>query len=241
MVTVRSGARHNGPLIGRSGSAGVGLKVIGAGFGRTGTLSLKFALEKLGFDACYHMMEVRKHPQHPALWTAAHNGEPTDWEALFTGYQASVDWPSCNLWREQLAAFPDARVILSLRDPQRWYESVMNTIYKSTRTGLTSDDPQRRASAEWANELIWQRLFDGRMDDAEHVKGVFERHNQAVIDELPADRLLVFEASQGWAPLCEFLGVPVPDEDYPRVNTTEDFQQLWQRMDADSQPGKGDS
>ncbi len=210
------------------------LKVVGAGFGRTGTLSLKFALEQLGFDKCYHMMEVRFHPDHREAWAKAHRGEPIDWDALFEGYQASVDWPSCNLWREQLELFPEAKVILTLRDPERWYESVMNTIYPSTLDSLANDDPQVRAGGQWVNAIIWQRLFDGRMDDKAHVTDVFNRHNESVKSEVPADQLLVFEASEGWAPLCEFLGVPVPDTPYPRVNSTEDFNARQKQLKEES-------
>ncbi len=201
------------------------IEVIGAGFGRTGTLSLKHALEMLGFAKCYHMLEVHQNPGHRALWSAAHRGEPVDWAALFEGYRASVDWPSCNFWRQQLAAFPDARVLLSRRDPDRWYESVMNTIYASSKAGLEADDEATRAAAKWAFEIIWDPLFGGRMDDAGHVKAVYQRHNQDIIDSVPAERLLVFEAAEGWEPLCRFLGVPVPDEPYPRVNTTEEFRE----------------
>ena len=104
------------------------VKVIGAGFGRTGTLSLKYALEKLGFDKCYHMMEVQMNPAHLQVWQDLAKGIQPDWQALFDGYQATVDWPTCNYWREQLAVYPDAKVILSRRDSQKWYDSVMNTI-----------------------------------------------------------------------------------------------------------------
>ena len=210
------------------------IRVVGAGFGRTGTLSLKFALEKLGFDKCYHMMEVFGQPEHRASWLKAHRREPVDWDGLFEGYQASVDWPSCNFWREQLAHFPDAKVILSLRDPERWYDSVMNTIYPSSMESLKSDDPDARRGAEWANEIIWQGVFDGRMEDKDHVLDVFNRHNESVKSEVPAGRLLVFEAADGWDPLCEFLGVAVPDEPYPRVNTTEEFTSRWQARKGES-------
>lgn len=199
------------------------IRLIGAGFGRTGTLSLKHALEQLGLNKCYHMAEVLQHPEHMAIWRAAHNGEPIDWHGFLAGYQATVDWPSCNLWREQLAAFPDAKVLLSLRDKDRWYDSVMATIYKFSSAGLTDDDPNRRAGAQWAHEIIWQRVFDGKLDDRAHVTGIFEQHNQTVIDEVPADRLLVFEAAQGWQPLCDFLDLPMPDTPYPRVNSREEF------------------
>lgn len=199
------------------------LQVIGAGFGRTGTMSLKLALEQLGFDKCYHMLEVFEHPEHIPVWAAAHRGEAIDWNALYQGYRAAVDWPACNLWREQLAAFPDAKVILSTRDPQSWYESVMNTIYPSSTAAANSDEPGVREFGQWAVEIIWNRIFDGRMDDRDHVLAVYRQHVESVIAEAPADRLLVFEAAEGWAPLCGFLGVQQPDTDYPRTNTTEEF------------------
>ena len=198
------------------------IKVIGAGFGRTGTYSLKHALEQLGFNKCYHMWEVAE--GHRGIWSDARQGRPVDWDRLFDGFQASVDWPSCNFWREQAAHYPDAKVLLSLRDPESWYESIINTIYSSSRAALESDDPATRRLGEWAFEIIWHRVFDNHMDDRAHVIGIFNRHNQSVIDEVPADRLLVFEAKQGWQPLCRFLEVPVPGTDYPRMNTTEEFR-----------------
>jgi len=120
------------------------IKVIGAGFGRNGTLSLKQALETLGFGKCYHMAEVFQHPEHVPVWRAAAHGKSVDWDAVFDGYQASVDWPSCSFWQEQMARYPDAKVVLSERDPERWYESVMNTIYPDPRPRLAGD--LRRAS-----------------------------------------------------------------------------------------------
>jgi hypothetical protein len=200
------------------------IRVIGAGFGRTGTLSLKQALEQLGFDKCYHMVEVFQNPDHLEQWTKATRGEPVDWPALFAGYRASVDWPSCNFWELQLEAFPDAKVILSERDPERWYDSVMNTIYPSSRKARDSADPAMKPWVEMAFELIWDGTFHGRIEDREHAIDVYLAHNEYVKKQAPRDRLLVFEPSQGWEPLCEFLGCPVPDEPYPRVNTTEEFQ-----------------
>lgn len=200
------------------------IEVIGAGFGRTGTMSLKLALEKLGFDKCYHMYELLQHPDHVGLWHQATRGEPVDWHALFQGYRATVDWPSCNFWEAQLEQFPDARVVLSERDPERWYDSVMNTIYPGSLQRRESEDPADRAWADMAFELIWDGTFHGRIEDREHAIDVYLAHNEYVKSHAPADRLLVFEASQGWEPLCAFLGTPVPDEPYPRVNTTEEFQ-----------------
>lgn len=200
------------------------IEVIGAGFGRTGTLSLKLALEKLGFDKCYHMTEVFQQPGHVDVWLDATRGEEVDWPALFQGYRASVDWPACNFWELQLKAFPDARVILSERDPERWYQSVMSTIYPSSVAARESEDPAMKAWVDMAFELIWDGTFHGRVEDKDHAIDVYEAHNAYVKKQAPADRLLVFEASAGWEPLCQFLGCPVPDEPYPRVNSTEDFQ-----------------
>jgi hypothetical protein len=201
------------------------LDVIGAGYGRTGTLSLKAALERLGFGRCYHMLEVFQNPQHVPIWSRAHQGEAVDWDALFEEYRSAVDWPSCNLWREQWAHYPEAKVLLSVRDPESWYESVMKTIYPVSRNNRDSEDPGARAAGQWAMDIIWEPIFDDRMDDRAHVMGVFERHNEDVIASVPADRLLVFEAADGWEPLCRFLGVDVPDEPYPRSNSSAEFNE----------------
>lgn len=199
------------------------LRVIGAGFGRTGTLSLKNALEKLGFEKCYHMLEVFSHPNHAEMWLAATRGQQIDWDELFEGFAAAVDWPSCSFWREQMAFYPEAKVILSVRSPESWYESVRNTIYHGM-TGPTPDDPRAALQRQMARELVLDRTFGGRFEDREHAIRVFQEHNDLVKRTVPAERLLIFEAAQGWAPLCAFLGVPVPAEPYPKVNTTEEFR-----------------
>ena len=211
----------------------MGLKIVGAGFGRTGTLSLKFALEKLGFDKCYHMFEVYQNEGHIELWRAAGRGQPMDWEALFEGYQAAVDWPTCNFWEDQLRAYPDAKVILSERDAEAWYTSVMNTIYPSTLEMQKSDDPTVSAGVDMAFELIWNGLFDGRMEDRAHVIACYQAHNQHVKDTVPADQLLVFNPGEGWDPLCAFLGVAVPEEDYPNTNSTVEFDERRRQRESD--------
>lgn len=204
------------------------IKVIGAGYGRNGTLSLKQALEKLGFDKCYHMMELDQSKDEDLAWLKLNRGEPVDFEKLFEGYQASVDWPSCNFWREQMAAYPDAKVILSERDPEAWYASIMKTIYPMSVSMRehAGEDPLWQRRSEMVFELIWDGLFDGRLDDKDHVIGVYLAHNQQVKAEVPAGKLLVFESSLGWEPLCEFLDVPVPDEPYPRTNSSEEFAEM---------------
>ena len=201
------------------------LKIIGAGFGRTGTLSMKSALEQLGFGPCHHMMEVFGKPDHIALWQEAADGKPVDWETVFSGYQSAVDWPVCYFWRELSQLYPEAKVLLTLRDPEKWYDSAIATIFKgmlSRSEGVT--DPH----ALMVRKLIVENTFGGDLSNRGHAIDVFNRHNQAVIDSIPADRLLVFEASQGWAPLCDFLDVPQPTSQYPSSNSTADFQKRFQ-------------
>ena len=209
------------------------IDVIGAGFGRTGTLSLKFALETLGFDKCYHMMEVMLNEHHVELWRQAARLENVDWHALYQGYRATVDWPSASFWRELRLVYPDAKLILTLRDSEQWYTSVMNTIWKRSATALPEGkrrgDPEMIERAMMSHEVIWNGVFGGRMDDKDHVIDCFESHNQEVIDTVPADQLLVYRPGDGWEPLCEFVEKPVPDSDYPRVNSTEEFSGIWKK------------
>ena len=199
------------------------LEVVGAGFGRTGTMSLKLALERLGYQKTYHMFEVFGHPEHVPEWSKASRGEPVDWDAMFVGYKAAVDWPACNFWRELAEHYPASKVILTTRDPEKWFQSIHTTIYANTVEAKASSDANERARGRWADEIVWQRVFDGRLHDKAHVLDVLRRHEAEVKATIPPARLLVFDAAQGWEPLCAFLGKPVPDEPYPRVNTSEQF------------------
>lgn len=205
------------------------LAVIGAGLGRTGTLSLKHALEELGFGPCHHMDEAMAHPEQIPVWHAAGRGEPVDWETLLAGYRSTVDWPSAQFWAELAERFPGAKVVLTRRDPKRWYESFSNTILKLLQAPDPPPDPTIRAILEMCRDVIARRAFDGRLDDPAAIKAAYERHNAAVTATLPPDRLLVFEVAEGWAPLCRFLGVPVPATPFPRVNSTAEFWELIQR------------
>lgn len=191
------------------------LSVIGAGFGRTGTLSLKLALEQLGFGPCYHMVEVFKNPRAPGYWEAAADRQPVDWDEVFQGYGSTVDWPSATFYRELAEAYPQAKVILTLRDPEAWFRSTQATIFAREMTG---DDPWMRMA-----QKVIGALFDQRMHDKDKLIEVYNRHNETVQRVIPAERLLVYEVAQGWEPLCAFLGVPVPSEPMPKVNSTEDF------------------
>ena len=204
-------------------------------------MSLKAALETLGFGPCYHMIEVFEHPEHAGFWQAAWRGEPVDWDGLLGGYEAAVDWPACTFYEELLQRHPDARVLLSVRDPERWYESTRDTIYQISK--ITAGSRLSRAVfafvglfvsgvfeiGRMGNEIIWQGTFDGRFEDRSHAIEVFVRHNEEVKRRVPAEKLLVFEVKEGWGPLCEFLGVAEPDKPFPRLN---DAAQMRRRIRA---------
>jgi len=195
-------------------------------------MSLKTALETLGFGPCYHMAEVLAHPDHADLWLAAWRGEPADWDRVLGGYEATLDWPACTFYGELVERHPDAKVILSVRDPERWYESMRSTVYELSM--LVDRSPVARAvfglislhvfggSTEgWdsvKDEIIWQGTFDGRFEDRKYAIKIFERHNAEVRRRVPPDKLLVYEVKEGWGPLCAFLGVEEPDESFPRLN-----------------------
>ena len=199
------------------------LRVIGAGFGRTGTVSMREALVRLGFGPCDHMLENLEHPERFALWAEAMRrksaGEPIDWRPLLTGFQAIVDWPGAYFWRELTAAHPEAKVILTVRDPERWYDSIARTIF----TMIAASEPD--SGLDVPNEIIRDRTFQGRLSDRAHCQAVFTEHTQAVQKTIAPDRLLVFDVKDGWGPLCAFLGVPVPDnEPFPHANDTAAFK-----------------
>lgn len=203
------------------------LRVIGAGFGRTGTYSLKTALQQLGAGPTYHMMEVLSHPEHVPLWEAAGDGKPVDWEKLFEGYTSALDWPASAFYRELMDVYPDAKVILTVRDPDRWYESGRNTIFPRDTPGLESDvSPEMQAHKAMARKLLWDGIFDGRITDPAYAMDVFTRHNQTVQERVPPERLLVYNVKEGWEPLCTFLGVPMPAGlEFPHLNDTVSFNQ----------------
>jgi hypothetical protein len=199
------------------------LRIVGAGFGRTGTMSLKLALEDLGVGACYHMTELAAHPRHAPLWLALARGERIDLEEIFAGYAAAVDWPVCALWRELLAAYPDARVILTVRDPAEWYDSFSRTILARSENIPPLVSPSILALYDLSREVILRQTFGGRANDATHAIGVYNAHNAAVSAAVPAGKLLVYDVVSGWDPLCEFLGLAVPDRPFPRANSGDGF------------------
>lgn len=205
------------------------MKVIGAGLGRTGTLSIKAALEELGFGPCYHQFEVRKNPAHAKIWIDAARGEPVDWRKLFKDYQATVDWPGCAHYKALMEAFPDAKVLLSVRDPDRWYESTLTSIYSLAKTlrDLNAATFATGHRCGRPKSPIWEDMFSGRFEDREYAIEVFNRHNEEVKEYVSADRLLVYEVKDGWEPLCEFLGAEVPEgKPFPRLNNKDALMNL---------------
>ncbi|HXM00071.1 MAG TPA: sulfotransferase [Rhizomicrobium sp.] len=199
------------------------LEVIGAGFGRTGTFSLKLALEQLGFSPCYHMLEVFSHPGHSETWQGAAEGKTVNWNSFLAGYRAGVDWPISHFWRELSVAYPQAKFILTERDPDAWYDSIAKTIIESMERDPGETDPIRLAQWKMGRFIVAEKTFNRRFD-RDHVIAVYKRHNQQVKDTLPRSRLLVCDSLQGWGPLCEFLGRPVPAMPFPKTNSTEEFR-----------------
>ena len=209
------------------------LKVIGAGLGRTGTLSLKLALEHIGFGPCYHMSEMLSHLRsHLPLWIESAKGHP-QWDAIFADYQSTTDYPGCMFWRDLVARYPDAKVILSTRDAERWFESGAATVFSDPHRARFESNPMM---AEFFHLTVFDDL-ENRLGNREKMVEYFNNWNQAVIDEVPADKLLVHRSADGWGPLCEFLGVPVPPEPYPRVNSREEMTERTGQLDEHAQAG----
>lgn len=218
------------------------MDVIGVGFGRTGTASLKVALERLGFSPCCHMMEVMEQPDKVRQWRHVGEGERPDWAKLFDGYRATVDWPGAAYWRELAKEYPEAKFILTVRDPQRWYQSCVNTVFgfpmrrhnameRNVYGMLCRVNPPSAQVPIMLDKILWQRVFDdrpfdGRDGDRDYAVRAFLQHSEEVRAYIPAERLLVFNVADGWQPLCTFLDVPVPDEPFPRLNDADEFNKV---------------
>jgi Sulfotransferase domain len=199
------------------------LQVVGAGLGRTGTLSLKVALERLLGAPCYHMFEIVANPDRVMPWRDAIDGRPVDWDEVMEGYAASVDWPAAAFWRELSGAYPEAIVLLSTRsDSEKWWNSAHATIFSDR---AVPDDPAQAQRFEFARALLGTR-FTANWTDAREAKRAYERHNATVRESVPPGRLVDWQPGDGWKPICAALDLPVPDEPFPHVNTTKDFRAM---------------
>lgn len=220
-------------LFNRSGGHNEMLRVIGSGFGRTGTLSMKKALEQLGYGPCYHMTEVMPNSKRVLTWYKIAAGEKADWHEVMEGYQATVDFPACVYYRELMEAFPDAKVVHTVRDPERWYQSTYETIYQ-----FSSVAPGWLQKLVWplarimyiGDRLIWNGVFADSFQNRQRAIEIYEQHTENVRVTVPPDQLLVFDVKEGWEPLCRFLDVPVPDVPFPHVNDSDDFRRMNKRL-----------
>ncbi|MGJ8589969.1 MAG: sulfotransferase family protein [Yoonia sp.] len=200
----------------------MGLKIIGSGFGRTGTMSTKIALENLGFGPCHHMVEVMGNPDQPAHWQAFAEGHEVDWSNVFAGYQAQVDFPGAAVWHELSIAFPDAKVVHTERPEDAWWASYSGTINKFWMHRTRLDMPPPVAAVfETMDKIIVQDLIGGT--DRDSAIKAYRRNNEKVRDTIAADRLLVFTPTDGWNPLCRFLEVDIPEGDFPRSHARDEF------------------
>ena len=229
MVQAAADTRRPAALAQIRGKFYMGLTIIGAGFGRTGTMSAYMALNQLGLR-CYHMFEVienKANKGHLDFWNGVANSPPDtrhDWNRVFAGYEAAVDNPAACVWRELLAANPDAKVLLTLhpKGADAWYESTIDTIYFSMTSWqfhlLSWLVPFPRKMRNMCNKLIWQRAHQGTMADRRQALAFYCNHIEQVKASVPAERLLIYSVDQGWEPLCRFLGLPVPATPFPNVN-----------------------
>ena len=191
------------------------LSVIGAGFGRTGTESMKLALEALGMGPCHHMKEVLSNPDQIALWRSVAGGRLPDWDEAFAGYNSTVDWPGTYFWRELSAVYPDAKIVLTVRSAESWYASMEKTILKVLKASTVPDSV--------GSKLIGQGVLGGRLDDRAHIIAMFEKNTADVQAAFGGERLLTYTIGDGWEPLCRFLGQPVPDTPFPHTNSADEF------------------
>ena len=202
------------------------LGIIGSGFGRTGTMSLKRALDMLGFGPCHHMEEVLHHPEQVAHWQAVVAGKPVNWEEVFAGYRSQVDWPGAHVWRQLADSFPQAKVIHTQRPEEQWWNSFSATI--AVVLGNFRDmpaPPHMRAMMTVAAQMIGPETI-GNSLTKDAALSAYRKRAADVEAVIPRERLLIFDVAEGWEPLCRFLNVPAPTTAFPHVNSTEEWWKL---------------
>jgi hypothetical protein len=210
------------------------LQVFGTGQGRTGTTSLKNALEHLGFGKCYHMFELLSHPEQVVYFEKAERGEEVNWDELFQGYHSACDFPVVRYYKQILERYPDAKVIHTTRDPESWFKSVTNTIFwvvkpspgRMLRMMIRlpfSSTLRKRLKVLKFNGMMVNKVFGNDLKDKAKVISVYNQHNDEVLRTIPKEKLLLYDVKSGWEPLCNFLGVPVPSIPFPKSNSTDEF------------------
>lgn len=214
------------------------IKIIGAGLPRTGTNTLKESLEKLGYKKTYHMKELLVHPENLQYWQTLKETGTTNWDQLYNGYQATVDFPAYPWYKEHMKQYPDAKVILTVRPFDKWHSSVFSTIWQAGPQNLPEKlkmiaklimNPRLRkviSCVKLAKEMIFKVHFQGKFEDKIEAEKIFNQHIENVKAHVPADKLLIFDVSEGWGPLCKFLGVPEPNEPIPHLNKKENFKEM---------------
>lgn len=214
------------------------IKIIGAGFPRTGTNTLRESLTMLGYVKTYHMKELLVHPENLQHWTKLRETGTTDWDELYNGYKATVDFPCYPWYKEHMKRYPDAKVILSTRPFEKWHDSVYSTIWQAQNPSEEQRlEMGKKVQAsprlqkvmkvmQFGKQAIMEDHFQGRFLDKEFAKEIFDRHHEEVKAHVPADKLLVYDVAEGWGPLCEFLGKPEPGEPLPHTNKKEDFKEM---------------
>ena len=204
------------------------LKIIGPGFGRTGTKSTKDALETLGFGPCHHMYEVFQNPPQVSVWQDVAAGRQVDFKAAFAGYHSQIDWPGAHVWRELSRTFPEAKVLLTRRPEDSWYRSYSRTIGKFMKVYPSLDlPPHIRDMADAMTEMVINPTFGGADHDKDAAIAAYRKRTEEVQAEIAPERLLIYDVAEGWEPLCAFLEVRVPDMPFPHQNRKEDF---WEAM-----------
>ena len=205
------------------------LKVIGAGPGRTGTMSLKHALECLGYEPCHHMRVCFENKEQTQWFLEAANGKTVDWHLIFSGFEAAVDWPAAAYYAELLKSFPEAKVVFSYRPPEEWYRSVSETIFlvaSSIPSWIRFLFPHANRLALMIEHTVWQNELGGKFQDRECAINFFKQRLEDVKKTVPSKNLLIHDATDGWKPLCDFLRVDVPDIPYPKLNESVKIKRL---------------
>jgi hypothetical protein len=218
------------------------LEIIGTGLARTGTMSLKVALEHLTGDKCFHMIELLKNPKRVEIIKKGYESNQFDWDKFFEGYSSAVDYPTCLYYKELLNQNPNAKVIHTVRDFDSWYESVKQTVYRGKpkkavdfmriiKNMLFSSEYRKVAPVFMFNDkLIWQGHFESKFEDKEFMRKKYKDHEEEVKNTVDKERLLMYDVKEGWEPLCNFLGKNIPKIAFPRANQRMEFNQKMDKL-----------